>query len=198
MSEFDKRQIDKNELLPDGSLICSFVIPSNCATKKTNQSIIYAGGRPRIIQSKRYLEFEKFCKPFCESAWKNKGKVPMDFGVAIKIKVWRTTWGRIDQTGIYQSFGDIFQKWEIILDDRWINWMGTTSEHWFQGIDKENPRTEIFIYRHKHPYEDYREIHEVEEERLFEKRGGPRKVAIPKSKIAPAPKRRRRRLKKTK
>lgn len=173
--KYPKRIIDEDELLKDGELICSFVIPTNCATKKTSQSIIYVRGKPMIISSKRYIEYEKFCKPFCLAVRKDLGKQPIDFGVSIKIKVYRSSWIRIDQTGILQSFGDIFQKWDILADDRWINWISDTNDHWWGGLDKENPRTEIFIYRCKHPYEDYREESEKEEERLFNKRGGPRK-----------------------
>jgi len=36
-------------------------------------------------------------------------------------------------------------------------------EHWFHGVDKENPRIEIVIYRYKHLYEDYCEDKEKKE-----------------------------------
>ena len=178
MSEFIKRSVNEEENLPNGTLIHQFSIPLNCATKKTSQDIIFVNKKPKIISSKRFREYETHSKPFLEDVRKNKGLVPIDFGVAIKLKVYRSAWNRIDQNGIMQCFGDILQKWGVLADDRWINWIGSIEEHWFCGIDKENPRTEVYIYRCRHPYEDFRNLQESEEERLFIKRGGPRAPKI--------------------
>jgi hypothetical protein len=67
-----------------------------------------------------------------------------------------------------QSIGDILQKWEVVDDDKYIHWTDYDPEtgereHWFHGVDKENPRIEIVIYRYKHLYEDYCEDKEKKE-----------------------------------
>ena len=140
--------------------IVRFTIPGNPVTKKTHQRIMRVGGYPRIFPSKQYEEYEKYCKPFCLDIWKNQGNSPIKQGVAIKIKVWLSRWIIPDHVGILQSIGDILQKWEVVDDDKYIHWTDYhpetgEREHWFHGVDKENPRIEITIYRYKHLYEDY-------------------------------------------
>ena len=182
--EFPARIIEEEENLPDGALLCTIIIPNmNCATKKTANQIVYVRGKPMVIPSKRYAQYEKYCKPFCEEAWKNTGKKPINFGVAIYFKVWRSTWVLPDHTGVLQAVADILQKWGVVEDDQWIMWNsgeskdGVPTQHWHQGIDKENPRLEMEIRRYRHPYEQFRSDQQSEEKRLFEKRGGPRKSA---------------------
>ena len=85
-----------------------------------------------------------------------------------QIKVWLSRWILPDHVGILQSIGDILQKWEVVDDDKYIHWTdlnpeNNEREHWFQGIDKENPRIEINIYRFKHLYEDYVEERDAKE-----------------------------------
>jgi Holliday junction resolvase RusA-like endonuclease len=72
--------------------LLSFTIPGNPVTKKTHQRIMRVGGYPRIFPSKQYEEYEKYCKPFCLEVWRDKGKEPIKYGVAIKIKVWLSRW----------------------------------------------------------------------------------------------------------
>lgn len=139
-----------------------FTIPGNPVTKKTHQRIMRVGGYPRIFPSKQYEEYEKYCKSYCLDIWKNTGKDPIKYGVAIQIKVWLSRWILPDHVGILQSIGDILEKWGVVENDKYIHWTDfdpSTGErhHWFQGIDKDNPRIEILIFRYKHLYEDYTE-----------------------------------------
>jgi Holliday junction resolvase RusA-like endonuclease len=152
-----------------------FTIPGNPVTKKTHQRIMRVGGYPRIFPSKQYEEYEKYCKQFCLDVWKNQGKDPMKYGVAIKIKVWLSRWILPDHVGILQSIGDILEKWGVIENDKYIHWTDFDPstgerEHWFQGIDKENPRIEILIFRYKHLYEDYTEEKDTKEAAKLERK----------------------------
>ena len=99
----------------------------------------------------------------------------MKYGVAIKIKVWLSRWILPDHVGILQSIGDILEKWSVIDNDKYIHWTdfdpsNGQREHWFQGIDKENPRIEILIFRYKHLYEDYTEEKDTKEAAKLERK----------------------------
>jgi hypothetical protein len=148
--------VHPEELLDNGELILKFSIPGQPATKKTSQRIF----RRRILPSKAYCAYEIYCEPFCKSAWIETGKSPMDFGVCINMKVFLKNWIVGDCTGYQQSIADIMQKFEILANDSWIHW-DWEGEHWFGGVDKDNPRIEISIKRFRHPKEDYRESQEA-------------------------------------
>jgi hypothetical protein len=147
--------VQPEELLDNGSLILTFSIPGQPATKKTSQRIF----RRRILPSKAYCDYEKYCEKFCKAAWADKGKEPIDFGVCVKLSVYLKNWIVGDCTGYQQSLADIIQKFGILANDSWIHW-DWEGEHWLAGIDKDNPRVEITIKRYKHPKEDYRESQE--------------------------------------
>jgi len=151
-----QHQVTADELKPDGEILLSLTLDGRPTTKKTSQNVVMIKGRPRVLSSKRYIEFEKKAKVPFESAWIGKGKEPMDFGVAITMRVWLDSWVVGDHTGYMQALGDILEKWGIIANDSWIAWENG-SEHWFGGVDKDNPRTEITIRRKRHPKELFRE-----------------------------------------
>lgn len=157
-------EIQPEELLPNGELILRFTIPGQPATKKTSQRIF----RRRILPSKAYCAYEIYCEPFCKSAWIDTGKQPMDFGVSINMKVFLKNWIVGDCTGYQQSIADIMQKFGILANDSWIHW-DWEGEHWFGGVDKDNPRIEITVKRFIHPKEIYRadqeSAHRQKEER---------------------------------
>lgn len=146
------------------SLLCSFTIPGNPATKKNSSRIIMTriGRRriPRIIPSAQFVRYEKHCKPFCQNVWELLGNEPINFGIIIRIEVWLNAWRIPDHVGILQSLGDIFQKYKIISDDKYIQWSDYNLETkqietWLKGVDKENPRVNVYIYRYRHTTEEY-------------------------------------------
>ena len=150
------------ESLPDETLLCHLVIPQRPATKKTHQRIVRRGGFNRILPSLQYEEYESHCETFCRAAWQSKGETPMDFGVSIALRAFMPNWaGMPDHCGILQSLGDIIEKYGVVANDKFIQWVGA-DEHWF-SIDKENPRVELWIYRCRHPYETFRAEQENEE-----------------------------------
>lgn len=144
-------EVMPEEHLFDGELILAFTIPGQPATKKTSQRIF----RRRILPSKAYCAYEVYCEPFCVEAWQSKGKPPINFGVCIKMKVYLKNWIVGDCTGYQQSIADIMQKFMILENDSWIHW-DWENEHWFGGVDKDNPRIEITVKRFRHPKEEYR------------------------------------------
>lgn len=149
-------KISPEELFEDGKTILCFIIPGQPATKKTSQRIF----RKRILPSKNYCIYETYCESFCKDAWVNKGKEPIDFGVSVKMLVFLKNWVVGDCTGYQQSIADIMQKYGILQNDSWIHW-DWEGQHWFCGVDKDNPRVEIEIKRFRHPKEDYRENQEL-------------------------------------
>lgn len=161
-----ERIILPEENLPDGELITKFIIPSSPATKKNSNQAVRVKGFLRIIPSKRFLEYQKFCKPYLETIKKQK---PIDFGVSIKIRVATGKWIVPDYTNVCQALGDILQHYGVLENDKWIHWTDGENinnipcEHWLIGVDKENPRMEVEIRRFRHPLENYRHIKEEKE-----------------------------------
>jgi hypothetical protein len=146
--------------LPDGALLCSFVIPSSPATKKNSNRIIKIKGFMKIIPSERFMKYQKFCGDFLLPIRKNKDLLAYNFGVSVKIRVATDKWIIPDYTNICQALGDILQHYDVISDDKWIHWTdggvvdNIPIEHWFIGVDKTNPRLEVEIRRFRHPIED--------------------------------------------
>jgi len=171
--DFVFHTVTSDELLPDGTELVKFVIPGRPATKKTHQQVIYVNGSPRVIPSAQYAKYEKLCKEFCEEAWKDKGKQPMDFGVSIHVRIYLDTWSIGDHVGYLQAIGDILEKHKVLANDKFIHW-SEDDKHWFGGVDKDEPRCEISIKRFRHPYEEYRkEKEEVETRKIARKNAKP-------------------------
>lgn len=160
------RIVTDEELAEDGTLIANFVIPSSPATKKNSNQIIKVKGFIKVLPSKRFLDYQKYCEPYLEPI---KRDTPLDFGISIKIRVATGKWIVPDYTNICQALGDILQHCDVITNDKWIHWTdgdiknNIPDEHWFIGVDKENPRMEIEIRRFRHPLENYRLDKEIKE-----------------------------------
>lgn len=151
-SQEDKQKALEN--LENHELILRFTIPGRPSTKKTSQRVVRRGGFTKILPSLLYEKYEKHCKEYCESIWKNEGLEPLDYGVSIKLKVYLDSWIVGDECGYQQANGDIIQAHGIIKDDMWIHWVDN-DEHMIH-YDKENPRIEVEVKRYKHPKEAYR------------------------------------------
>jgi hypothetical protein len=160
LSNFEDKQ-KALENLSDGTSILSFNISGRPSTKKTSQRVVRRGGFTKVLPSLLYEKYEKHCKEYCESVWKNQGNPPIDCGISVKLKVYLNTWIVGDECGYQQAHGDIIQAHGIIMDDMWIHWVDCNSHMIF--YDKENPRIEVEIKRYKHPKEDFREEKRVKE-----------------------------------
>mgnify|MGYP003353712560 CR=1 FL=1 len=140
---------------PDGQLLYKFVIPSSPATKKNSNRIIRVKGFMKVIPSERFMKYQKFCEPFIKALRKDQNLPAIDYGISIKIRVATEKWIVPDYTNVCQALGDILQHYEMITNDQWIHWTDgdvnnhVPSEHWFIGVDKNNPRLEVEIRRFK-------------------------------------------------
>ena len=108
--------------------------------KKNSQQIIInkATGRPMIIQSKRYREYEKECGWFIHG----KGQ-KINEPVTVKCLFYMPTKRRVDLTNLLEAIDDILVKYEVLEDDH----SGIIYSHDGSRVlyDKENPRTEVTI-----------------------------------------------------
>lgn len=112
-------------------------------TKKNSQQILNnpKTGRPFIMPSKKYKEYEK------EAAWflKPMPPRPIECRVNIKCLFYLPTRRRTDLTNLLEAVDDLLVHAGIIADDHY----GIVEAH--DGsrcfVDKDNPRTEITITR---------------------------------------------------
>ena len=117
-----------------------FTIPLPPVTKKNSQQIIInkGNGRPMIIQSKRYREYEKECGWFIQG---KGGKI--NDPVTVKCLFYMPTKRRVDLTNLLEAIDDILVKYEVLEDDH----SGIIYSHDGSRVlyDKENSRTEVTI-----------------------------------------------------
>jgi len=105
-------------------------------TKKNSMQIISCGGRPRLIQSKAYLAYEKDCLkqiPFRET---------IEAKIEVSCQYWLKDKRKTDLTNLLAATHDILQKARIIEDDALIVSVDGSR---IVGVDKVNPRVEILI-----------------------------------------------------
>ena len=105
-------------------------------TKKNHMQIITCAGRPRLIQSKKYREYEKDCLSQLIKTETLKTQLH------IKCLYWLETARKTDLTNLLAATHDILQKAEIIEDDALIKSVDGSR---IMGKDKYTPRVEIFI-----------------------------------------------------
>lgn len=112
------------------------------ATKKNSGRIISRNGKPIIIPSEAYKDYEDAC------LWQLAGKKLHISGiVVVECKYYlpnKRSWP--DLIGLLQATSDILTKAKVIDDDKWICSYGDSC---IAGIDKENPRAEIRIMDRK-------------------------------------------------
>lgn len=113
-------------------------IPIEPKTKKNSQQIIICKGRPMIIPSKQYKDYEKqammylLFNPAC-----------VDYAVNVECHFYMATRRKCDLTNLLEAVDDILVKAGILEDDNYtiIQSHDGSRVHY----DKENPRTEIYI-----------------------------------------------------
>lgn len=109
-------------------------------TKKTHQQIVQKYGRPIIIQSRAYRQYEKDAMLFIRPPEK-----PIDFPVAVKAVFYMPTRRRVDLTNLLEALDDILVRAGVLLDDN----CNIVASHDGSRVayDKASPRTEVFITR---------------------------------------------------
>ena len=114
-----------------------FTIPLNPVTKKNSQQIILVGGRPRIIPSKKYKEYERDCIPFLTHVEHVTGRLN------VKAVYFMRTRRRVDLINLHEALHDILVKAGVLEDDN-CNIICSTDGS-YVDYDKDNPRTEVTI-----------------------------------------------------
>ena len=116
----------------------TFTIPLKPVTKKNSQRIIINRGKPMILPSKAYKEYEHdalyFLKP-----------LEIDYPVNVKAVYYMPTKRRVDLTNLHEALHDVLVKAGTLTDDNSNIIVSTDGSRVM--YDKDNPRTEIEITR---------------------------------------------------
>lgn len=123
--------------------IPTYVILGEPITKKNSQQICVNSrtGRRFIRPSKDFLEYQTNCGYFL----RKNGNATIDYPVNIKVLFYRSTQRRCDLTNLLEAIDDILVRYEVLADDNFKIVAGHDGSRVL--IDKDNPRTEIYITR---------------------------------------------------
>ena len=122
------------------NMIIKFTVPLPPITKKNSQRIVVINGKPRILPSEKYKQYEQ------TALWViPKRGVPIDFPVNIKCTFYMPTNRLCDLTNHLESIDDVMVKAGLLKDD---NYKVVASHDGSRVlVDKDNPRTEVEITR---------------------------------------------------
>lgn len=122
------------------AILYEAVIPLNPRTKKNTQQIVInkKTGRPFIMQSSKYKEYEKNAGWFLK-----KLPEPISEPVNVKCVFYREKRIRCDLTNLLEAIDDILVSYGVLSDDNFTVIASHDGSRVY--IDKENPRTEITI-----------------------------------------------------
>lgn len=116
-------------------------IPLPPITKKNHSQIFRTkDGRPFITTSKQYKDYVRDCIFIF-----NEGKVdkPIDYPVNVKAYYFMPTKRKVDLTNLHACLHDVLVHYGILADDNCNIIVSTDGSRVF--VDKENPRTEVYI-----------------------------------------------------
>jgi Holliday junction resolvase RusA-like endonuclease len=113
-----------------------FTIPIEPKTKKNSQQIVMVNGRPIIIPSKQYKEFEKSALWYIE-------RIGIDYPVNVKALFYMKTRRRVDLTNLLEALDDCLVKGGMLVDDNSQIIVGHDGSRVL--YDKNNPRIEVYI-----------------------------------------------------
>lgn len=118
-------------------------IPVRPVTKKNSQQIITnpKTGRPFIIPSKQFRDFEKECKPYMLQIKNEIGVIKYPVNVQCIFYVDRKL--KYDLTNLLEAIDDVLVNYGILLDDNRDILAAHDGSRVF--YDKFNPRIEITI-----------------------------------------------------
>ena len=107
-------------------------------TKKNSQRLILVKGRPMIIPSKLYKDYEKACKPFIPTLAE-----PINYQVNVKCLYYMPTKRKVDLNNLLEATTDMLVHYKVLEDDN----SNIVASHDGSRVyyDKENPRCEITI-----------------------------------------------------
>ena len=122
------------------AILYEAMIPLNPRTKKNTQQIVInkKTGRPCIMQSSKYKEYEKNAGWFLK-----KISEPISVPVNVKCVFYREKRIRCDLTNLLEAIDDILVSYGVLSDDNFTVIASHDGSRVY--IDKGNPRTEITI-----------------------------------------------------
>ena len=115
-----------------------FVIPIAPITKKNSQQIIQIKGRPCIIPSARYKQYEREAGYYVP-----RQQAAINYPVTIKAVYYMQTRRRVDLTNLHESLHDLLVHHGVLADDNCRIVVSTDGSR--VRYDKHNPRTEVEI-----------------------------------------------------
>lgn len=122
------------------AILYEAMIPLNPRTKKNSQQIMinHKTGRPFVMQSSKYKEYEKNCGYFLK-----KLPNPINEPVNVKCVFYRETRIRCDLSNLLEAIDDVLVTYGVLSDDNFTVIVSHDGSRVY--IDKGNPRTEITI-----------------------------------------------------
>lgn len=119
------------------------LIPIAPRTKKNSQRIVLVKGRPIIMPSKLYKDYEKECGKYIP-----KLKIdPINEPINVKVLYYMPTKRRVDLVNLLEATDDILVHHKILEDDNSSIIVSHDGSRVY--YDKENPRCEIYIEKIK-------------------------------------------------
>lgn len=127
--------------------LCHFSILLSPTTKKNHQRLVVnkTTGRPMVIQSEAYKRYEH------DAAWFMPHGKTIGTPVNLRAVFYMPTRRRVDLVNLLQALCDILVKYSVIEDDNSsiiVSFDGSRVSY-----DKENSRTEVWIYDAREQYE---------------------------------------------
>lgn len=120
-----------------GKRMIRFTIPLPPRTKKNSQQIVMCKGRPIIIPSKLYKDYEKECGYFLPKI------DTINKRVNVKAHYYMPTRRRVDLCNLHEALCDILVHYKLVEDDNANIIAAMDGSRVFH--DKEHPRTEVTI-----------------------------------------------------
>lgn len=118
-----------------------FTINLTPVTKKNSQRIVVCHGRPMILPSAKYKEYEKLCAAFMPDTEQIKE------AVNVKAIYFMPTRRCVDLINLHEALHDVLVKYGVLLDDNSKIIVSTDGS--CVRYDKEHPRTEVVITKEK-------------------------------------------------
>lgn len=125
-----------------------FIIPVKPATKKNSGQIITVKGRPILIPSKIYQEFEKSCLPYLNHVKAETGVI--NYPVNVACEFYMESRRRVDLANLLNAVDDAMVKAKLVLDDNRDIIAAHDGSRVF--YDKFNPRIEVTITKMEPEY----------------------------------------------
>lgn len=118
----------------------SITIPLTPVSKKNSQRIVIVRGRPMILPSKVYKDYEKAAVALLRQQYSGE---PIDTEVNVAMVFYMPTHRRVDLVNLQEACLDVLVTAGILQDDN--SKIVACMDESYVSYDKKNPRTEITI-----------------------------------------------------